>query len=106
MFNCKICGKDFNYMNQTLAENEKRKRLKRHEVLCIARLEKETEIFKCKKCGLIFDDDSHPDSEKRKRLMTMDYHILPSLSPVIISEYFVKIKGGEIDRTSFYISWN
>ena len=45
MFNCKICGKDFNYMNQTLAENEKRKRLKRHEVLCIARLEKEIEIF-------------------------------------------------------------
>ena len=52
MFNCKICGKDFNYMNQTLAENEKRKRLKRHEVLCIARLEKETEIFKCKNVDL------------------------------------------------------
>ena len=64
MFHCKICGKDFNYMNQTLAENEKRKRFKRHEVLSIARLEKETDIFKCRKCGLIFHDDSHPFQHK------------------------------------------
>ena len=31
-------------------------------------MRKRQRFLNVKKCGLIFDDDSHPDSEKRKRL--------------------------------------